>query len=118
QRTFIAIQPERIGSQGRPVRAERSEPRSGARDGRGAEATNDGWPCVVGPYSWREERRATTRFGRDSLSFWRGYHERCAVACSAPGWMAIDAARFASKQESTRPERAPAAPAFLFAYRA
>jgi hypothetical protein len=29
QRTFIAIQPERTGSQGRPVRAERSEPRSG-----------------------------------------------------------------------------------------
>src|SRR5450755_4547908 len=40
QRTFIAIQPERTGGQGRPGRAERSEPRSGALDRRGAEATN------------------------------------------------------------------------------
>ncbi len=36
---IIATQPERTGSQGRPVRAERSEPRSGAFDDRDAEAT-------------------------------------------------------------------------------
>lgn len=35
---LVAIQPERTGSQGRPVRAERSESRSGALDGRGVEA--------------------------------------------------------------------------------
>ena len=34
------IQPERTGDQGWPDRAERSEPRSGALDGRGVEATN------------------------------------------------------------------------------
>ncbi len=33
------LERERIGSQGRPVRAERSEPRSGALDGRAAEAS-------------------------------------------------------------------------------
>jgi hypothetical protein len=38
---LIAIQPERTGSQGRPDRAKRSEPRSGALDRPGAEAMND-----------------------------------------------------------------------------
>lgn len=44
-RPSFAIQPQRTGSQRRPVRAERSEPRSGALDGPGAEATSDVRGC-------------------------------------------------------------------------
>ena len=36
---LVAIKPYRVGSDERPIRAERTEPRSGALDGRGAEAT-------------------------------------------------------------------------------
>ena len=47
-------------------------------------------------------RRATTREPRLAFVLWHGYHERRAVACSEPGWMAIDAARFASKRQRSQ----------------
>ncbi len=74
-----------------------------------------GWSSCLGATRapqlryWRKGRRAR-RVGRDWLSFRHGHHERRAMACSEPGWMAIDAARFASKQKPAAGCRCPIIP--------
>lgn len=69
QRTLIAIHPKRTGSQGRPVRAERSEPRSGVLDGRERRlgATELRACCVF--RRWRSRDRSPVR-SQSRLAAW------------------------------------------------